>query len=326
MVRVRLQAARFARSAAPILITGESGTGKELAARYIHQTSPRADQPFVPFNCAALPETLVESELFGHERGAFTGANDTHVGWFERAAGGTLVLDEISEIPLSIQAKLLRVLEQEEFQRIGGQQPLPMRARVLATSNRDLQKEVARGRFREDLYYRLNVLEIQLPALRRRREDIPALVDHFLEKFRGEANLPLQGIHPDAMQWLCEYAWPGNVRQLRNVIRRACIVVESPTITTRDVSLLIDPSGAEASDGPPQPNWYSLTLRDAERLLILAALRRHSGNRTAAARDLGVTPRTLHNRLKQDPILRARWIASGNAVDPSDMLPSADAA
>lgn len=329
--RVRTLALRYARSMAPVLITGESGTGKELVARYLHHNSPRMHEPFVAFNCAALSESLVESELFGHEKGAFTGAVDVHVGWFERAAGGTLLLDEISEVPARVQAKLLRVLEQDEFQRVGSNQSRPMRARILATSNRKLAKEIEQERFRADLYYRLNVLELDLPPLRQRRRDIPPLVDHFVQLFRHESSVALEGLHPFAMSYLMDFSWPGNVRQLRNTIRRACILAESPIITLQEIRAILAPTSdvecREADSASPHlspsddvrrlmtadglggsahgPDFYAMPLRDVERTLIQAALSRHHGNRTAAARDLGVTVRTLHNRLRQDPGLAA---------------------
>jgi DNA-binding NtrC family response regulator len=250
-------------------------------------------------NCAALSETLIESELFGHERGAFTGASEERVGRFEWAGKGTLLLDEISEIPPSLQAKLLRVLEEEEFQRVGSNRSLPMEARIIATSNRDPLDEVAAGRFREDLYYRLNVLQIHIPPLRERREDIPLLVEHFIRQFGQEGYTGVSAIHPAAMQQLCNYTWPGNVRQLRNMVRRLCILSKVEVIRPDDLpELVARPQSASAS-----VDFYEMTLRDVERRLIKASLRRFSGNRTAAAQHLGVTPRTLFNRLRQDPEL-----------------------
>ncbi len=337
--RVRTLALRYARSIAPVLITGESGTGKELVARYLHHNSPRMHEPFVAFNCAALSESLVESELFGHEKGAFTGAVDVHIGWFEHAAGGTLLLDEISEVPARVQAKLLRVLEQDEFYRVGSNVPRPMRARILATSNRNLEQEIQNGRFRSDLFYRLNVLELELPPLRLRRRDVPPLVDHFIQLFRHESSVPLEGLHPFAMAYLMDFPWPGNVRQLRNTIRRACILAESPIITLHEVRAILGPapdvseeemtdagqSRATAAEATPttshiQPDLFQMPLRDVERTLIQAAITRHRGNRTAAARDLGVTVRTLHNRLRQDPGLAGRFADGNDTDDTSDCV------
>jgi two-component system response regulator HydG/two-component system response regulator AtoC len=296
------QVSLFSPSSAPVLVTGESGTGKEVIARLIHNWSAQASRRYVRVNCAALSETLIESELFGHERGAFTGASEERVGRFEWAGKGTLLLDEISEIPPSLQAKLLRVLEEEEFQRVGSNRSLPMEARIIATSNRDPLDEVAAGRFREDLYYRLNVLQIHIPPLRERREDIPLLVEYFVRQFGQEGYAGVSAVHPAAMQQLCNYTWPGNVRQLRNIVRRLCILSRAAVIRADDLPELV---------ARPQPestsvDFYQMTLRDVERRLIKASLRRFSGNRTAAAQHLGVTPRTLFNRLRQDPeLLRA---------------------
>jgi transcriptional regulator with PAS, ATPase and Fis domain len=287
------QARRIARTAAPVLITGDSGTGKEGLARLIHRTSPRHDQPYVRVNCAALSETLIESELFGHERGAFTGAVQQRVGRFEWVGHGTLLLDEISEIPLKLQAKLLRVLEEEEFQRVGSNASMPMKGRVVATSNRSLRREVAEGRFREDLYYRLNVVQLELPPLRERREDIPLLLNYFLDRFRHEGERPVDRLDDEATAQLVAYDWPGNVRQLRNVVRRICILAGVSVALVSDLPEL--PSGKESDPANP----FEMTIKDASRLLVQAALRRYEGNRTAAARHLGITVRTLHNWLKQ---------------------------
>ncbi len=288
----------FSASDAPVLITGESGTGKEVISRMIHSESNRCGQRYVRVNCAALSETLIESELFGHERGAFTGAFDSRIGRFEWAGQGTLLLDEISEIPPTLQAKLLRVLEEEEFQRVGSNDSLPMRARIVATSNRSLEEEVSKGRFREDLYYRLNVLQVRVPPLRERAQDIPLLVRYFMSRFQHEGRGRVSQVHPAAMDVMCGYAWPGNVRQLKNVVRRVCILSRSTSVGVVDLGFL-----AESGESAVPPDLFEKTLREAERHLIQHALKRFHGNRTAAARHLGVTSRTLHNRLKLDPDL-----------------------
>jgi transcriptional regulator with PAS, ATPase and Fis domain len=292
----------FAQSDAPVLVTGESGTGKEVIARLVHQQSRRAGHRYVSVNCAALSESLIESELFGHERGAFTGACEVRMGRFEWAGEGTLLLDEISEISPTLQAKLLRVLEEEEFQRVGSNRPLPMRARIVATSNRNLQQEVAAGRFREDLYFRLNVLQVQLPPLRERPADIPPMIQYFIELFRHEGRGSVSDVGELAMRQLTAYSWPGNVRQLRNFVRRLCVMCADATVNTQDLIMAQLPVHESSTEEPPT-KLMDMTLREVERVLIRHAIARSHGNRTAAAKQLGVTSRTLHNRLKQDPDL-----------------------
>jgi len=292
MRRAVEHATRFAKSSATVLVTGESGTGKELIARLIHETSPRCDKRYVRVNCAALPESLMESELFGHERGAFTGAVEGRIGRFEWANEGTLLLDEISEIPISIQAKLLRVLEEEEFHRIGENAVRHTDVRVLATTNRDLEAEVEKGNFRADLHHRLNVLDIKLPPLRERPEDIPVLVNRFIGYFRDEACVTVRGVSESAMRLLVDFSWPGNVRQLRNVIHRACVLTSSEIIQLQDLPPL------RSSSGSVPDVLLNLTLSEVERLIILNSLSRFNGNKTAAAAHLGVTARTLSNKLK----------------------------
>ncbi|GIW78953.1 MAG: hypothetical protein KatS3mg105_0760 [Gemmatales bacterium] len=269
---------------------GESGTGKELIARLIHECSPRLGKRFVRVNCAALSESLIESELFGHEKGAFTGADQFRVGRFEWADGGTLLLDEIGELPWKLQAKLLRVLEDEEFERVGSNRPQKVDVRILATTNRNLAEEVAAGRFRSDLYYRLNSVHFTLPPLRSRREEIGPLARFFFNEFHGEAHGLLTGLAKDAIDRLEQYDWPGNVRQLRNVIRRACILAEGPAIGSDDI---VFESTSEPTTAQPQ------TLAEIERRAILETLRQMNGNRTATAKRLGITTRTLSNKLKQ---------------------------
>jgi DNA-binding NtrC family response regulator len=289
MQEVLSQAGRVAASNVGVLIEGESGTGKELVARLIHSASPRADQPYVRVNCAALSEGLVESELFGHERGAFTGADDTRPGRFELADGGTLLLDEVSEMPLAVQAKLLRVLEEQEFERVGGSRTMRVDVRVLATTNRDLAREAARGAFRQDLYYRLNAVHLRLPPLRQRRGDVAVLAQHFFQCFRQEAGMSLRGLAPRTLQLLTAADWPGNVRQLRNSVRRACLLARGPEVRPED---LPPPEAPGVPVAAP-----SRTLAEVEKLCILEALREVGGNKTAAAQRLGVTTRTLLNKL-----------------------------
>jgi transcriptional regulator with PAS, ATPase and Fis domain len=243
-------------------------------------------------NCAALSESLVESELFGYEKGAFTGATETRIGRFEWANGGTLLLDEISEMPIRVQAKLLRVLEDEEFQRVGGNTTRHANVRVIATSNRDLTQEIENGGFRCDLYHRLNVLELRLPALRERPEDIPLLVTRFIERYKNESIVPVRGVSGETMKLLAAYHWPGNVRQLRNVIHRACVVATSELIQPVDLPALPPP----ATSVPTV--WLEMRLDEVERHVILTTLERHNGNKTAAAERLGVTARTLTNKIK----------------------------
>jgi transcriptional regulator with PAS, ATPase and Fis domain len=296
------QLIRFARKAAaseaPILLSGESGTGKELFAQLIHQASRRQAAALVSVNCAALPENLIESELFGHEKGAFSGAITTRVGRFERADGGTLLLDEVSEIPIASQAKLLRVLESKQFERVGNSIPLHHDVRIVAASNRSLQSEIDAGRFRLDLYHRLNVIEIKIPPLRERSGDIPLLAMHFVEHFREQSEIALEGFEAEAMRALARHQWPGNVRELRNVVHRACVVAETPLIRVGDLGL---PAAATA---PPRPadslpeHWLHMHLEEIERLIITTAIERF-GNRRLVAQKLGVSERTLTNKMKR---------------------------
>jgi DNA-binding NtrC family response regulator len=292
MSRVVEQARRFARSSATVLLGGESGTGKELVSRLIHDASPRAGQHYVRVNCAALPEMLMESELFGHQRGAFTGAVEARIGRFEWAREGTLLLDEIGELPLAIQVKLLRVLEEGEFQRVGDNETRRANARVVATTNRNLQEEVSRGRFRLDLYHRLRVLEIRLPALRERPEDIPVLVTRFIGCFREQAQVAVRGASAATLRLLMEYSWPGNVRELRNAIERACILTASELLQPDDL-----PPLPPVADVLP-PEFANRRLDEIERLVVLQTLHRCGGRKATAAGQLGVTARTLANKLK----------------------------
>jgi transcriptional regulator with PAS, ATPase and Fis domain len=288
------KARRIAVSKLPVLIQGESGTGKELLGCLIHEASPRRQRRFIKVNCAAFSESLAESELFGHEKGAFTGADQRHLGCFERADGGSLLLDEIGEMPLRMQAKLLRVLEEETFDRVGGEEPVRVNVRLIATTNRDLEQEVAKGDFRRDLYYRLNAMPLFLQPLRARPNDIPLLVRSFIDRYGDQGQQRITSISPRAMDALSAYSWPGNVRQLRNVIQHACVLAQSDCIQPADLPALREPPNS-----PALSTASTRTLAEVERQLILDTLRDLGGNRTAAALRLGVTVRTLQNKLKK---------------------------
>ena len=288
---------------ATVLITGDSGTGKERVARAMQEASARRDKPFVTVNCAALNEALLESELFGHERGAFTGADRRREGRFMQANGGTLFLDEIGEIPLLLQAKLLRALQQGEIQRVGSDTPLIVDVRVLAATNRDLRSEVAEGRFREDLFYRLNVIGVEVPALRERTEDIPLLATVFLERFALANRKEIKGFTPQAMDALLKYAWPGNVRELENAVERAAILCLGDYVTERELPLAVArTSRDEGGTAPVEPvlgTEETMTLDELERNAILKTLQETGDNKSEAARRLGITRATLHNKLRR---------------------------
>ncbi len=287
------------RQAAPtratVLIQGESGTGKELVARALHQCSPRAQGPFIPVHCAALSPTLLESELFGHEKGAFTGAQERRRGRFELADGGTLFLDEIGEIDPALQVKILRVLEERKFERVGGSETIHVDVRLVAATNRDLKKMVEEGTFREDLFYRLFVVNLTLPPLRDREGDIVLLAQHYLKALATEHGKKVSGITPDAMDLLTAYPWPGNVRELRNVIERMVVLGTGEKLTVRDLpsTFRLAAGRAESAAHPGS------ALRDAERHLIEEALRKNKGSRTRAAKDLGISRRTLHRKINE---------------------------
>ncbi len=295
-------ARRVAVTNATVLITGESGTGKEVVARYIHRHSPRAVKPFVAVNCAAIPENLLESTMFGFEKGAFTGAAQSQPGKFEQAQDGTLLLDEISEMSLPLQAKLLRVLQEREVERVGGRRPIPLDVRVVATSNRDMQAEVAKGAFREDLYYRLNVFPLRLPALRERPADIVPLARHFVSRLAvgvGRHGLSLSGA---AERRLTHYSWPGNIRELENVIQRAMILAPGEVVDTEH--LLLPQQGGEnlpaaKSAAPGGSEGDTLDMRSLERAHIMETLEAVSGSRKLAAQRLGISERTLRYKLQQ---------------------------
>ena len=287
---------RVANSSASVLLTGESGTGKELFAQLIHHASQRSKNPFVRVNCAALPESLIESELFGHEKGSFTDAAQARIGRFELAHGGTLLLDEVTEIPLSTQAKLLRVLEENEFERVGSNESIQADVRVIATSNRNLLREVDSGNFRLDLYHRLNVVQIEIPSLRERLIDVPLLAMHFVNRFQDENEIRIQGFTAAAMQELSQHDWPGNVRELRNLVHRACILTTRPLIDVDCLDALKTQSAQRETASMPE-QWLQTKLADIEKQIIIAALQKY-GNKRIVAEKLGVSTRTLTNKLR----------------------------
>ena len=280
-----------AKSNATVLITGDSGTGKELVARAIHSQSHRRNKPFVAVSCAALPESLLESELFGHEKGSFTGAYAQKKGKFEFSNGGTLFLDEVGEMSANIQVHLLRVLEEKEFARVGGNEPIKVDVRVISATNKDLRKAIEKQEFREDLYYRLNVVSIELPPLRERKEDIPLLAEHFLHKFAMENQKEITGFSPEAMEFVLDYEWPGNVRELENAVERAVILAKDSIITIADL---------------PQENLSQVrlastgkNLKEVEKNHVLNVLRETGGNYSEAARILGISRMTLYNKARE---------------------------
>lgn len=291
----------IAPSEATVMITGDSGTGKELIARSLHFNSPRKDKPLVVVNCAAITETLLESELFGHEKGSFTGADKRREGRFMQADSGTIFLDEIGETSSTMQAKLLRVLQEKEIQRVGGEETLKVDVRIVAATNRDLEKEVAEGNFREDLFYRLNVMPLNVPPLKERREDVPLLAQHFLTKFSDKNRKAIKGFVPLAMDMLVNYDWPGNVRELENAIERAVILATGEHITEAQLPLNITEQYEDLEIRPTGTTQIldgTHSLEDIEKEAILAALNGSNGNKAEAARRLGVTRKTLHNKLK----------------------------
>ncbi len=295
-----------------VLITGETGTGKELVAREIQRLSKRCDKPFIRINCAALPEGLIESELFGHEKGAFTGALRTRRGKFELADGGTILLDEIGEIGISTQAKILRVLQEKEFERIGSDQTRIVDVRVIATTNKNLAEEMRAGRFREDLFYRLNVFPIDLPPLRERKEDIPLLVEHFIQRYRPLCNSRVIGIEKDALEYLMDHNWPGNVRELENCIERAMIVCKGEMIQESDI---MPPTGWRSKDQFTLDPGIS--LREMEKIMVLKTLESIGWNRTKAAAKLGISTRTLRNKLKEYKLEETSQRREENSLVPA---------
>jgi transcriptional regulator with GAF, ATPase, and Fis domain len=310
-VRLRELIHRVGRTNATVMISGENGTGKELVANEIFLNSQRLNKPFIKVNCAAISETLIESEFFGHERGSFTGATDQRDGRFELADGGTILLDEVSEISLALQAKLLRVLQEREFERVGGNKTIKVDVRVLATTNRDLLKAVQKGDFREDLYYRLNVFPIQVPPLRDRTGDVELLATHFLERFSREHGIKSCGFSPDGMAGLIAHNWPGNVRELQNVVERAAILAEEGSPITAELMGLAGPVAIMAtpvvapretlvsSNGSHSSDDLVVPLHEMEKRAIIHALQQTNGNRTQAAELLQISIRTLRNKLAE---------------------------
>ncbi len=300
MVELLETVAMVAPSEATVLITGESGTGKELIAEAIHLNSLRQDKPFIKVNCAAITETLLESELFGHEKGAFTGADRVKEGRFQLAHQGSIFLDEISEMSMAMQAKLLRVLQEKEIQRVGGEEVLEVDIRVVTATNRDLKEEIKNRRFREDLYYRLNVVTLSVPALRRRQEDTPLLAQHFLKMFVEKNRKHIKGFTPQAMDRIVHYAWPGNVRELMNAVERGVILCRGEYFSEKDLPISLQEAipgksaPPEAEDIPADPS-----LEEVEEAAILKTLESTGGNKSEAARRLGITRRTLHKKLKK---------------------------
>jgi two-component system, NtrC family, response regulator AtoC len=296
MKDVRRLIEKAAPSGATILLTGESGTGKEVAAQLVHELSGR-EGPFVPVNIGAVPENLLESELFGHEKGAFTGADSRRIGLFEAAQGGTLFLDEIGDLPLHLQVKLLRAIQERKIVRLGATKDIPVDARLVAATNRDLEVEVQGGRFREDLYYRINVIRIRLPPLRERTGDIGLLAGYFLKKLSGELGSKIQGASPEAMAYLESMSFPGNVRELENAIERALILAEGPRLEARDFSALGERSASKAP--PSDPFAQPRSLAEVEKAAVVAALGRNAFHREKTAAELGITRRTLLNKIKE---------------------------
>ncbi len=299
MKQVFEMSSSVASSNANVLITGESGTGKELIARSVHYNSPRKDKPFIVLNCAALPENLIESELFGHEKGAFTGAINSKKGRFELAHDGTLFIDEVGEMTPSSQVKLLRVLQEHEFERVGGSRTIHCDVRLVAATNKDLEQAVKDGSFRDDLYYRLNVVNVHMPPLRDRREDIEELARHFLERYAAETGKKITDISPRALSCLLAYEWPGNVRELQNVIERAVVLAKGESLTPHDFPQNLQGDARICVDIPDRDGNLTELLEDLERQLILQTLRRHNNSQTKAADALGIKRTTLRYKMEK---------------------------
>jgi two-component system response regulator FlrC len=303
-------AQRVAQTDATVLLTGESGVGKEVVARFIHRQSARLNGPFVAINCAAIPDSLLEATLFGYEKGAFTGAQQAQAGKFEQAQDGTLLLDEVTEMPMSLQAKLLRVLQEREVERVGGKMPVPLNIRIIATSNREMAHAVANGTFREDLYYRLNVFPVAIPGLRQRRGDIAAIARHFVVEHGGRFGRSGVSLSPMAEAALVAHDWPGNVRELENVIQRALILSTGSTIGVEHLNLVakpppnlplghLQPSGGGGASGLPEVEKRADNMKDLEREHILRTLEEVGGSRKIAIERLGISERTLRYKLQQ---------------------------
>ncbi len=307
---------KVARSNATVLILGETGVGKELVAEALHRNSSRSDRPFVKMNCAALHESLLESELFGHERGAFTGADRQRIGRFELANDGTLFLDEIGNMTASTQTKVLRVLQEREFERLGGSRTLKVDVRLVAATNKNLEEAIVRGEFREDLYYRLNVVTIKVPPLRERKEDIVPLATHFIQRFAPELNKDVRGLDPAAVRVLKRHTWPGNIRELENTIERAVLMAEGRYIVEEDLNLC--PAGASSGDNVAQLNLRlpptGLSLDELERQAILEALRINNWVQKDAAKFLGISSRVMNYKVAKYEIKNPRWTKNKAAV------------
>ncbi len=297
--------AKVAAVNATVLITGESGTGKELVARAIHRRSPREAGPFLALNCSAIPHELIEAEFFGHEKGAFTDARAGRQGKFEAASGGTLFLDEVGDLSLDAQAKLLRALQEREITRVGGNRTISVDVRVIAATNRDLERAVRKNEFREDLYWRINVVTIKLPPLRERSQDLPLLLDHLLDRFQRELKLGVKSISPEARQLLLHYDWPGNVRELENTLCRAIILCDGDVLTARDLPPRIRGDFSDQSAAATLPDTMKLAdvvrvaTERVEKMLIVSRLAQHQGNRTLTAESLGISRKTLFNKMRE---------------------------
>ncbi len=300
MEEVMSTAGRVAGSKASVLVRGESGTGKELVAHAIHFASPRREKPFIIVNVAAMSENLIESELFGHEKGAFTGAAQQRIGRFEQADGGTLFIDEVGDIPLPVQVKLLRAIQFGEFQRVGGNRAIKVDVRIIAATHRNLEEMIKNSEFRDDLYYRLNVVSIQVPALRNRKTDIPVLAEHFLQKYRTENQKAVEGLTKEALDQLMKYGFPGNVRELENIIERAVVLCRGKVITTSDLPAQILSAETEGLLNPANlEDGYEEKMQAFEKEMISRALQESGGNKSAAARLLGISERHLRSRLER---------------------------
>jgi DNA-binding NtrC family response regulator len=304
MEAVKKMILKVARSSSPVLIRGESGTGKELIARSIHNQSPRVAEMFQAVNCAAINENLLESELFGHEKGSFTGAHAEKKGLFEVADRGTLFLDEIGELDIGMQAKLLRALQEREIRRVGGTRTMKVDVRVVAATNRDLRAMVSDGRFRDDLYYRINVLSVDVPPLRERRDDIPVLIDYFLKKHTRNTSRLVRGLTPETRRLMMDYSWPGNVRQLESAIERAILLCEGDLITVEDLPLEVRQEARPTTEGAFKLPPEGISFEDVERSLIIQAMEQTDYNITKSAKLLGLTFRTLQYRLEKFGIKR----------------------
>jgi DNA-binding NtrC family response regulator len=344
MTMVKRLGERAAKSSIPILITGESGVGKEVIARAVHGSSERAGKPFVAVNCGAIPENLVESILFGHEKGSFTGATDKHLGKFQEANGGTLFLDEVGELPLDIQVKLLRALQESEIDAVGGKRPIKVDVRIVSATNRDLSLAVKEGRFREDLYYRLNVFPIEAPALRDRKEDVPALVDCFVKRFNVEEGKSVVGATPETMAYLSAFDWPGNVRQLENAVYRAIVLADAPYLQPHDfpsISGVAPPAQLAEATAPTaglpltadqlmpdlplavpvrilDARGHLRTLEEIERDLIQLAIEIYAGHMSEVARRLGIGRSTLYRKVREQGLEDVIKGGSHDAFDETD--------